>query len=137
MDVILLAVAPVLDFLHGFQHVSFRLWKRPGLGPVCCPPAAPVLGEGRDDRRGRVGGRGGGCKEKGLLSYSLLPNVSQRTSLFCSSPRGPALPAALWRILAGKTSNHGWEGERKKEKKKETTKFHFPLPLSLPRDQRL
>jgi len=60
-------------------------------------PCCPAPGEGRDDGRGRAVG---GCKEKGLLSYSLSPNVSQRTGLFCSSRCGPALPAASWHLPA-------------------------------------
>lgn len=135
-----LAVAPVLDFTW-VSACLFRLWKRLGLGPACCPPspAARLLGRG-----GITGGEGrwGGCKEKGLLSYSLSPNVSQRTGLFCSSPRSPALPAASRHLPAPssterrvppdtsqgtKTPCHGWEWDKKtKEKKQPTLSPSFP-----------
>ena len=132
-------MAPVLDFTW-VSACLFRLWKRLGLGPVCCPPspASRLLGRG-----GITGGEGrwGGCKEKGLLSYSLSPNVSQRTGLFCSSPDGPALPAASRHLPTSSSTERRvlpdtsrrqnpspWAGVRQKTKEKNPP---FP-PLSLP-----
>lgn len=136
MDVVLLAVAPVLDFYMGFS--MSLLGSGRDRGWVLC--AALLLPQflGREETTGGEGRGGGGevARRRDCFPIVFLPNVRQRTSLFCSSPRGPALPAALWHLPAGKTPYHGWEGERKK-KKKQTTKYHFPLPPSLPRDQRL
>lgn len=132
-------MAPVLDFTW-VSACLFRLWRRLGLCPVCCPPstAAWLLGRG-----GTMGGEGrwGGCKEEGLLSYSLSPNISQRTGLFLLLALWPCPPCcfeasartlqhralcASRYLLGDKTPCHGWEGAKKQRK----TKYPFP-PLSL------
>lgn len=139
---------PQCWILHGFQRVSLRLWKRLGLGPACCSPspAARLLGRGEI-----TGGKGrwGSCKEKGLLSYSLSPNVSQRIGLFCSLPCSPAIPAALrhlpapfsteCRVLPDTsqgTKPFAISGSGTKQTKKVKTP-RFPFFPSLPQDQRL
>lgn len=103
-------------------------------------PAAQLPGRG-----GITGGEGrwGGCKEKGLLSYSLSPNVSQRTGVFCSSPRSLALPAASRHLPTPSSTERRvlpdtswgqnplpWAGVGQKKKTKE--KPHPFPPLSLP-----
>lgn len=141
-------MAPVLDFTW-VSACLFRLWKRLGLGPACLPssPAAQLPGRG-----GITGGEGrwGGCKEKGLLSYSLSPNVSQRTGVFCSSPRSLALPAASRHLPTPSSTERRvlpdtswgqnplpWAGVGQKKKKQRKNPTLSPLFPSLPQDQRL
>lgn len=102
-------------------------------------PAAQLPGRG-----GITGGEGrwGGCKEKGLLSYSLSPNVSQRTGVFCSSPRSLALPAASRHLPTPSSTERRvlpdtswgqnplpWAGVGQKKKNKGKTP---PFPPSFP-----
>lgn len=86
-------------------------------------------------------GRWGGCKEKGLLSYSLSPNISQRTGLFLLLALWPCPPCcfvassrtlqhralcASQYLPGDKTPCHGWEGAKKQRKTK------HPFPPSFP-----
>lgn len=77
-------MAPVLDVIW-VSVCLFRLWKRLGLGPVCCLPS-PAPWDGRN---------GGGVARRRDCFPSLSPNLSQRTDLFCSSPWRPCPPCCF------------------------------------------
>lgn len=105
------------------------------MGPVCCPPAAPVLGEGRDDRRGRAGGWGGGCKEKGLLSYSLFAQCQPENQSFLLLAPWPC-PPCCFVASSCRQNTLPWVGGGKKKEKETDNKVPFPsssLPSPRPK----
>lgn len=127
--------------LQRFQRVSLgsgRDW-----GCVLCadlPPSTAAWLLGRGGTMGREG-RWGGCKEKGLLSYSLSPNISQRTGLFLLLALWPCPPCCF--VASSRTLQHralcasqylpgdktpcrGWEGAKKQRKTKHPFTPSFP-----------